>query len=183
MKKKILIGSIIAVVLLTLVSFSSVVGYSSVKSNPSITIITDEYDSPTPIQLVLQLITKLRNHKDIQNAESEDEVLRIIEGDEELNSIYEQLSADDCDCISETDSNVELQDKYPVICYLLFLLYYPIFLIFGILPFDLLFILIEIPILFLALSLDCSWMDMPGIQGMINSNYSTEIYKTLLESN
>ncbi len=34
MKKKILIGSIIAVVILTLVSFSSVVGYSSVKSNP-----------------------------------------------------------------------------------------------------------------------------------------------------
>ena len=36
MKKKILIGSIIAVVLLTLVSFSSVVGYSSVKSDSKI---------------------------------------------------------------------------------------------------------------------------------------------------
>ena len=34
MKKKILIGSIIAVALLTLVSFSSVVGYSSVDKNP-----------------------------------------------------------------------------------------------------------------------------------------------------
>ena len=33
MKKKILIGSILAVALLTLVSFSSVVGYSSVKSD------------------------------------------------------------------------------------------------------------------------------------------------------
>jgi len=61
MNKKIIIGSIIAVVLLTLVSFSSVVGYSSVKSNPSNTIITDEYDSYTPIILVLQLIAKLRN--------------------------------------------------------------------------------------------------------------------------
>jgi len=37
MKKKILIGSIIAVVLLTLVSFTSVVGYSSVKSDSKIT--------------------------------------------------------------------------------------------------------------------------------------------------
>jgi len=36
MKKKILIGSIIAVALLTLVSFSSVVGYSSVKSDSKI---------------------------------------------------------------------------------------------------------------------------------------------------
>jgi len=36
MNKKILIGSIIAVVLLTLVSFSSVVGYSSVKSDSKI---------------------------------------------------------------------------------------------------------------------------------------------------
>lgn len=36
MKKKILIGSIIAVVLLTLVSFSSVVGYSSVNSDSKI---------------------------------------------------------------------------------------------------------------------------------------------------
>jgi len=98
MKKKILIGSIIAVVLLTLVSFSSVVGYSSVKSNPDNTIITDEYDSYTPIQLMFQLISKLRNHKDIQNVDTEDDVLKIIEGDEELNSIYEQLSVDDCGC-------------------------------------------------------------------------------------
>ena len=36
MKKKILIGSIIAVVILTLVSFSSVVGYNSVKSDSKI---------------------------------------------------------------------------------------------------------------------------------------------------
>jgi len=62
--KKILIGSILAVVL-----------YSSVKSNPSNTIITDEYDSYTPIQLVFQLISKLRNHNDIQNVETEDEIL------------------------------------------------------------------------------------------------------------
>ena len=38
MKKKILIGSIIAVALLTLVSFSSVVGYSSIKSDLDISV-------------------------------------------------------------------------------------------------------------------------------------------------
>ena len=38
MKKKILIGSIIAVVLLVLVSFSSVVGYNSVKSDLDISV-------------------------------------------------------------------------------------------------------------------------------------------------
>jgi len=36
MKKKIIIGSILAVALLTLVSFSSVVGYNSVKSDSKI---------------------------------------------------------------------------------------------------------------------------------------------------
>jgi len=117
MNKKILIGSIIAVVLLTLVSFSSVVGYSNVKSNPSNTIITDEYDNPTPIQFVLQLIAKLRNHKEIQNAETEDDVLQIIEGDEELNSIYEQLSGNDCDC--EDNPTWERIWPFPIICLLL----------------------------------------------------------------
>ena len=38
MKKKILIGSIIAVVILILVSFSSVVGYSSIKSDLDISV-------------------------------------------------------------------------------------------------------------------------------------------------
>jgi len=98
MNKKIIIVSILAVALLTLVSFSSVVGYSSVKSNSDNTIITDEYDNPTPIQLVFQLISKIRNHKDIQNIKTEDDVLRIIEEDEELNNIFEQLSENDCDC-------------------------------------------------------------------------------------
>jgi len=109
MKKKILICSIIAVVLLTLVSFSSVVGYSSVKSNPSNTIITDEYDNPTPIVLVLQLLAKLRNHPNIQNVETEDDVLKIIEGDDELNSIVENLKSFDCGC--EDDYKPELEER------------------------------------------------------------------------
>jgi len=116
MKKKILIGSILAVALLTLVSFSSVVGYSSVKSNPSNTIITDEYDSYTPIQLVFQLISKLRNHNDIQNVETEDEILQIIEGDEKLNAIVEKLKNFDCGCEEDTTRLW----NFPVICFLLF---------------------------------------------------------------
>jgi len=114
MNKKILIGSILAVVLLTLVSFSSVVGYSSVKSNPSNTIITDESDSYTPIVLALQLIAKLRNHKDIESVETEDDVLRIIEEDEELNSIFEQISGNDCDC---EDDVTPFEWPFPIICF------------------------------------------------------------------
>jgi len=124
MNKKIIIGSIIAVVLLTLVSFSSVVGYSSVKSNPSNTIITDEYDSYTPIILVLQLIAKLRNHKDIQNVENGNDVLQIIEGDEELNAIVEKLKSYDCGCEDEYKPELERR-RWWIVCIFLF----PIWLI------------------------------------------------------
>ncbi|GAH13184.1 unnamed protein product, partial [marine sediment metagenome] len=94
-------------------SFSSVVGYSSVKSNPSNTIITDEYDNPTPIVLVLQLMAKLRNHKNIQNVETEEDVFQIIEGDEELNAIVEKLKSYDCGCKEE---NIEFEWPFPVLC-------------------------------------------------------------------
>ena len=70
-------------------------------------------DDATPIALVFQLIAKLRNHKDIQNVESEDDILQIIESDEELNSIYEQLSAYGCGC--EDESTTELE--FPIICF------------------------------------------------------------------
>jgi hypothetical protein len=80
-----------------------------VKSNPSNTIITDEYDNATPIQLVFQLISKLRNHPNIQNVETEDDVLQIIEGDEELNSIVEKLKSFDCGC--EDDYKPELERR------------------------------------------------------------------------
>jgi len=76
--------------------------------------------TPTPIVLVLQLITKLRNHKDIQNVETEDDVLLIIENGEELNSIYEQLSGNDCGC--EEESSV-LEWKFPAICLILFVIF------------------------------------------------------------
>ena len=62
MKKKILIGSIIAVVLLTLVSFSSVVGYSSVKNNPENTIITDEWDFEYCKDYLFETIVEIANN-------------------------------------------------------------------------------------------------------------------------
>ncbi len=89
MKKKILTGCILAVALLTLVSFSSVVGYNVVK-NTQEEIITDEYEDYTPIALVFQLISKLRDYKDIKNVE--------IESDAELSGIIEKLKSFDCGC-------------------------------------------------------------------------------------
>jgi len=154
MKKKILIGSILAVALLTLVSFSSVVGYSSVKSNPSNTIITDEYDSYTPIKLVFQLIAKLRNHPNIQNVETEDEILQIIEGDEALNSIYEELSAyGDCGC---EDDTTPLEWKYPVICLLIFPLTWVALYLYFVGGFSWLSWLAEI-VGVIGYTLDCFW--------------------------
>jgi hypothetical protein len=75
----------------------------------------------TPIALVFQLISKLRNHKDIENVETENDVLQIIESDEELNSIVEQLSGNDCGCERE----ITLDGDYTILCNLLF----PIFII------------------------------------------------------
>jgi len=150
MNKKIIIVSILAVALLTLVSFSSVVGYSSVKSNSDNTIITDEYDNPTPIQLVFQLISKIRNHKDIQNIKTEDDVLRIIEEDEELNNIFEQLSENDCDC---EDDTTPLEWKYPVICLLIFPLTWVALYLYFVGGFSWLAEIVG----FIGYTLDCFW--------------------------
>jgi len=70
--------------------------------------------APTPIVLALQLMTKLRNHKDIQNVETEDDVLQIIESDKELKSIFEQLSDEDCGC--EDNPTWERIWPFPFIC-------------------------------------------------------------------
>ena len=67
MRKKILIGSIIAVVLLTLVSFSSVVGYSSVKSNPDNTIITDEWDFEYCKDYLFETLVEISNNEDVKD--------------------------------------------------------------------------------------------------------------------
>jgi len=119
MNKKILIGSIISVILLVLMSFSPSI--TADISKPDIDVVEEDV-TPTPIVLVLQLITKLRNHKDIQNVETEDDVLQIIESDEELNSIFEQLSQsnneEDCGC--EDDYKPELEGRrWFIVCTIL----------------------------------------------------------------
>jgi len=79
--------------------------------------------APTPIVLVLQLLTKLRNHKDIQKLEEsidsvenlEDKILQIIESDEELNIIFEQLFVEDCGCEDDIPTWERLW-PFPFIC-------------------------------------------------------------------
>jgi len=82
MKKKILIGSIIAVALLTLVSFSSAVGYRSVENNPD----------ATPIDFELQRIRDLAHSIDLweiivnpdTSIDTLEEISTIIEEEEVL---------------------------------------------------------------------------------------------------
>ena len=66
MKKKILIGSIIAVALLTLVSFSSVVGYSSVKNTPE-EIITSDYDFEYCKDYLFETLVEISNNEDVND--------------------------------------------------------------------------------------------------------------------
>jgi len=116
MKKKTLFGSLIAGVMLVLVSIAP-----SINANvESLFTETPQVEKATPISLVLQLMAKLRNHPNIQNVETEDDVLQIIENDEELNSIVEQLSQsndEDCGCEEESSS---LEWRYPVLCIFLY---------------------------------------------------------------
>jgi len=67
MNNKILLGSIIAVVILTLVSFSSVVGYSSVESNPDNTIITDEWDFEYCKDYLFETLVEISNNEDVND--------------------------------------------------------------------------------------------------------------------
>ncbi len=111
--KIITIGSIFAVTILILASLPTI-GSEVVKEEK------EEYANyaDKAIELVFLLITKLRNHKDIENVASEDDVLQIIESDEELNSIYEQLSDYDCGC----DDGTHVKGKiwpFPIICILI----------------------------------------------------------------
>ena len=66
MNKKILIGSIIAVVLLTLVSFSSVVGYSSVK-NTQEEIITSDYDFEYCKDYLFETLVEIADNEDVKD--------------------------------------------------------------------------------------------------------------------
>ena len=66
MKKKILIFSIIAVALLTLVSFSSAVGYNVVK-NTQEEIITDEFDFEYCKEYLFETIVEISNNEDVKD--------------------------------------------------------------------------------------------------------------------
>ena len=66
MNKKILIGSIIAVALLTLVSFTSVVGYQSVK-NTQEEIITSEYDFEYCKDYLFETFVEISNNEDVKD--------------------------------------------------------------------------------------------------------------------
>jgi len=113
MNKKILIGSIIAVALLTLVSFSSAVGYRSVENNPD----------ATPIEFELQRIRELVQTIDLRKiivnpdavVETLEEVSSILE-EEDVRNYIEKSSEEDCGC---GDESSDLEGGFPVICTLL----------------------------------------------------------------
>jgi len=111
-------GLAVAVILLFIgVAFTSSINANVSKSSVETIVDVDvKEENATPIVLVLQLITKLRNHKDIESVETEDDVLQIIERDEELNSIYEQLSDEDCNCGEDVSP---FEWPFPIICILL----------------------------------------------------------------
>ena len=111
MKKKILFGSLLAVVLLVLLSFSPSITADVSKQDIDV---VEDVATPTPLALAFQLMHKLRNYPEIQNVETEDELLQIIEGDEELNSIFEQLSTYSCGC---EDDTTEFRWPFPIICF------------------------------------------------------------------
>ena len=106
MKKKILIGSIIAVVILTLVSFSSVVGYNSVENNPDATPIEFEF------QRIRELVQSIDLRKIIVNPDA------VIDTLVEISTIIEEN--EDCGCEDEST----LEGNFPVICTIL----YPVFI-------------------------------------------------------
>jgi len=82
-----------------------------------------EEDNVNPIALLFQLITKLRDNKEIQElvvdngaeVDIQKEISNIVERDEELNSIFEQLSVEDCGC----DDNSILGGSTSVLCWIL----------------------------------------------------------------
>ena len=107
MKKRILVGCIIAVVLLTLVSFSSVVGYNSVESNPDATPIEFE------VQRIRELVQSINLRKIIANPdavlETLEEISSILE-EEDVRNYIEKTSDEDFGCEEPNEWG------FPVIC-------------------------------------------------------------------
>jgi len=130
MNKKILIGSIIAVTLLTLVSFSSVVGFQSVKSDLD----TSVEENAIPIEFKLQRIRDLVQSIDLWKiivnpdalVDTLEEVSSILE-EEDVRNYIEKTSDEDCGC---EDDSTEFKWFFPVICTLLFPIWFVVIFIF-----------------------------------------------------
>jgi len=120
MKKKILIGSIIAVALLTLVSFSSVVGYSSVKSDLDISVEENVISKEFELQRIKELTRSIDLWRIIVNPdavlETLEEISTILE-EEDVRNYIEKTSDEDCGC--EDDSS-GLEWYFPMICTVLY---------------------------------------------------------------
>ena len=122
--KKILIGSILAVSLLTLVSFSSVVGYNSVKSDDD----TSVEENATPIELKVQRIKELSQNLDFRKIivnpyavlETLEEISFILE-DEDLSNydllttfFSDQEGNNICEILNDINRNLtKLVNKLP----------------------------------------------------------------------
>jgi len=111
MKKKILFGSLIASVMLVLISIAPSINANVDK--PELEVVESQ-DKSTPLALAFQLINKLRHLPGIENIETRDDLLQIIESDEGLNRIYEKLLGNDCDC---EDDTTPFEWPYPIICF------------------------------------------------------------------
>ena len=116
MKKKILIGSIIAVVIIVLASFSSVVGKVSSDEEPVELDVKEEYDA-TPIELKVQRIKELVQSINLQKIivnpdgvlETIEEISTIIE-EEDVRNYIEKTSEEDCGCEKPNEWG------FPIIC-------------------------------------------------------------------
>ena len=85
----------------------------------------------------------------------------------------QEYQYEDCDCISESDSNDELQYKYPMRCTILFLLFLPFLLYHVMTGLESMYNDTGIPIFLHAASLNCSWVSPPE---PLSNNYTEEIY-------
>ena len=101
MNKKILIGSIIAVAILILVSFSSVVGYNSVESDLDISVEENTIPTEFKFQRVRELVQSIDLWKIIVNPDALVDTLEEISsilGEEDVRNYIEKTSEDDCGC-------------------------------------------------------------------------------------
>ena len=130
MNKKILIGSIIAVVILVLVSFSSVVGYNSVKSDLDISIEENTIPTELKVQRIRELVQSIDLRKIIVKPDAVvdtlEEISTILE-EKDVRNYIEKTSDEDCGC---GDDNSEFEWFFPVICTLLFPIWFVAIFIF-----------------------------------------------------